>query len=89
MKQNWLLNYLKCLGVLEVMVTSTRPGNHENERLSGYPEEESKSYSSKMKQNNSTEFSGHSFVIPYNKNGPHIPPPDPETGLVLYSSFSK
>ena len=44
---------------------------HEHEEFSGSPK--SKSYSSRTKQNNCTEFSGHSFHKTCNENGPRNP----------------
>ena len=69
----------KCL-VSEAMVTSTWSENHENYGFSGLPKVESKSYYSKMKQNNSTQLLGHSFFEICSKNGPQAPP-DPKSSF--------
>ena len=45
-----------------VMDTSQKSGNQTNEWFSGFPKVKLKSYWAKMKQNDSTEFSGHSFL---------------------------
>ena len=53
--------------------------NYESYDFSGFP---------KIKQNNSTELSGHSFLEIYNKNG-FPDPPDPKSGFVLdFPGFS-
>ena len=66
-----------------VMVTSTRSENHEHDGLSGSPKMKSKSFQSKMKQNNSTELLGHSFNTIYSKNASPQTPWTPNPQLFL------
>ena len=47
--------------------------NHEYEGFSVPPITKSKSYSSKLQQENSTELSGHSFKNIYSKDDPQTP----------------
>ena len=60
------------------MVISAKSENHKNEGF--------ESYQSKMKQNNSTQLSGHSFLKTYGKNGTPDPP-KPQT--VFFSHFPR
>ena len=62
------------------MVTPARSRNHENDGLSGFPNMNSESYQSKMKQNNSIELLSYSFNNIYNKNDPPDPL-DPKPGF--------
>ena len=62
------------------MDTSTAKSEKtKTEGLSEFPKVKSKSYQPEMKQNNSTEISGLSFLFKiYNKNGsPQTPPQTP------------
>ena len=67
------------------MDMSTRFENHENDGFPGFPKMNPRSYWSKMKQNNSTELSGHSFLKTYNENAPQASP-DPKS--VTFPGFS-
>ena len=65
------------------MVTSGRFGNHENDEFSGFPKMKSKSDLSNMKQNNSTELLGHSFLTVYTTNAPPQTP-NPDFSQIFY-----
>ena len=63
------------------MVTSTRSESHENADFVDCPKMKSKSYSLKMKQNDSAELFGDSFHEIYSQNAPQSPP-DPTNYIV-------
>ena len=60
--------------------------NREHEGFLGYSKVKSKRYYSRVKQNNSTELSGHSFLKIYSRNGPPEPP-DPTSGFPRETFF--
>ena len=61
--------------------------NHESDRYSGSPIMESKSYCSKIRQNNSTELSGDSLTNIYNNMSPQTPGPQNRTFLRISKMF--
>ena len=64
------------------MVTFAKSENAENDGFPDFSQINRKSYESKVKQNNSTELVGFSFLLKtYYSNGPPDPPPDFKTDL--------
>ena len=77
-KSNWYWNH----------VHVQKPEKHAKESLLGSPNMKSKSYSSKMKQENSAELLGYSNFKLYNTSGPPDPPQTPNAAFPKFPRIS-